>query len=792
MKKVNKIAILFLLSVSTLFSLTTPITLHNNEVQVQALDPASGASYYADNVDNKYYQGIDDNLTGEALMVALSTLTSSGFVSFSYGSLASIYQYSDRSLENSGLMQMVYTGSLKSFSAGSMPSGTNKEHVWPASWYGNDQRTEGAGTPGSDAHNVWPSASELNSKRGTAAYDELDFASSYKAYEFNRSDWSYGTPGDNDSYVWTNYFDYTAGDGTKGHALYPSRGHRGAVARILMYVATRYRNDSRFPVMLHDKAETLRIGRIGKLSTLLKWHYEEPPSAWEIRRNNEIAARYHHNRNPFIDHPEYASKIFYYLPEPGSSSPTSAVKSVIETYSNFAEGISLNKTSLSLAPLETFQLNVIRNPNNELVTWSSSDETIASVSSSGLVSAHKLGNATIFATGEQSSASVVVTIKDSTNQNVLMSSLSFNPTSYNLQLGNTLTLKPIITPSDTTNKVLSYEVNDSSIVTISEEGVVTALNTGSTSITARSTDGSNKSAIVTINVSKTNLSGSGWTLVNDAATLKAGDEIVIAANEKNVTAGGLTSDYLAPVTSTFSSDKSVITSLHASTTTFTLGGSSGNWTLTSAYNEKLGAIALKKLGFDQGTLTWDITINENNVTIQCTTNSYGRILFNVGAPRFNTYTSTLSSSMLLPQLYRYTAEEVDNTKSSAHTYISEFMNRTGPECASGNVLNTTWSALKDTYSALNLEVKDYFYLHAETDVLVVAFIARYRLIIENYGYDNFLVSGDGTFIINEAINNYQKSEQDRYRNLLILSAIMFIGVLFIFSSRFKIRSKSKV
>ena len=182
MRKLRQIFLLIALaftagaaSLSSLYRAQTPQDI------AAVSNPAEGASYYAANRNDLYYSGIDDTLTGEDLIVALSTLTSTGFVSKSYSSLPDIYRYSDVSLTNSGKMVMVYTGTEVSFSPGDMPSNANKEHVWPASWYGNGSRTESAGSPGADAHNVWPSATELNSKRGSCAFDELDFSSSYKS-----------------------------------------------------------------------------------------------------------------------------------------------------------------------------------------------------------------------------------------------------------------------------------------------------------------------------------------------------------------------------------------------------------------------------------------------------------------------------------------------------------------------------------------------------------------------------------------------------------------------------------
>src|SRR5574344_690688 len=408
MKKNKQITLLVALALISGVSSLAFLSHFSSYESATALNPADGASYYATNTNDMYYSGIDESLEGEDLMVALSTLTTTGFVDHSYSSLPNIYQYSDLSLTDNSKMVMVYTGTEVSFSPGSMPGSTNKEHVWPASWYGNGTRTQSAGSPGADAHNVWPSASDLNSKRGSCAFDELDFSRSYKAYEFNQTDWSYGTEGDDDSFVWSTAFNYS--NGQSNDALYPAEGHRGAIARILMYVATRYRNNTTYPVMLHDQAITLNTGRIGKLSTLLKWHFMEPPTEWEIKRNNEVASRWHHNRNPFVDHPEYASKIFYTLPEPGSSTPTAAVKTAIETYGDLNQGIVLEHSTLTLNEGQNTKINVVNNPNSESITWSSDNTNVATVDNSGNVSAINAGIATITAQGTETSATCVVTV----------------------------------------------------------------------------------------------------------------------------------------------------------------------------------------------------------------------------------------------------------------------------------------------------------------------------------------------------------------------------------------------
>lgn len=144
---------------------------------------------------------------------------------------------------------------------------------------------------------------------------------------------------------------------------------------------------------------------------------------------------------------------------------------------------------------------------------------------------------------------------------------------------------------------------------------------------------------------------STWTLVTDASSLHTSDILVIASNTEGKTAGDISSQVMTEVASTFSTDKSTITSLGTNTIELTLGGSEGAWTLTSS-SGLLGATAVKKLAWGSGTTTWEISISGGDATIQNGTESYGRFLHNVNTPRFTTYTSSTSTSMLLPQLYR--------------------------------------------------------------------------------------------------------------------------------------------
>ena len=151
-----------------------------------------------------------------------------------------------------------------------------------------------------------------------------------------------------------------------------------------------------------------------------------------------------------------------------------------------------------------------------------------------------------------------------------------------------------------------------------------------------------------------------WNLVTDASTLKVGDELVIASNEKGVVAGNISDDYLSKVTSTFSEDMSTIAELGQGAVVFTLGGEADAWTLSNSEGKLLGCTAVKKVAWADGTTTWKISIGTNSdATIQSTNTSYGRFLYNVQYTRFTTYTSDPNAGMLLPQIYRHETTIVD-------------------------------------------------------------------------------------------------------------------------------------
>ena len=76
-------------------------------------------------------------------------------------------------------------------------------------------------------------------------------------------------------------------------------------------MAVRYEGeDGELDLELNNLTSNTTAPYMGKLSTLLLWNSEDPVDDFERNRNDVIYTKYQHNRNPFIDHSEWANLIF--------------------------------------------------------------------------------------------------------------------------------------------------------------------------------------------------------------------------------------------------------------------------------------------------------------------------------------------------------------------------------------------------------------------------------------------------------------------------------------------------
>ena len=193
-----------------------------------------------------------------------------------------------------------------------------------------------------------------------------------------------------------------------------------------------------------------------------------------------------------------------------------------------ATGISLNKKAVTLEVDDNETLTVTVTPSdasNKKVNWKSSNTSVATVSSTGVVTAKAVGTANITATttdGTSLSATCKVTVEPT-----LVTSLSLNRSVATLKTNETITLIANVFPTAAQNRTVTWSSSDTSVATVSSEGVVTALKVGTATITATTTDGSNLTATCKVTVVET--PATGISLNKTTASLKATETVTLTA-----------------------------------------------------------------------------------------------------------------------------------------------------------------------------------------------------------------------------------------------------------------------
>lgn len=354
------IALAIILVLGTLFGFA--------QYQIKSLDLSAQVVQATD-----YYAALDTSSNGATFRSKLSDLITKTHTKLtSYDGLRDVFKTSDADPNKSGNIIWFYSGTSVTFN-GKFGS-TNREHVWPkkggTAFDGDKERNVG-----SDAHHLRPAEQNLNSDRGSKQFGEVPTIAS------NIVPQAGSTSYDNLCYLQGNYF-------------YPGKGYRGATARILMYVETRWGDNYNLNFVIGaGDCKT-----IGDIETLMKWHYQEPPTAEEIRRN-EAVFKIQGNRNPFIDHPEFATKIYCYDGKSYNSS-LQAVAAKYDTYTTGGadiESISLSPATTTLSVGQEISLNATIAPANAKrnLTWISSNPNVATIDNTGKVTAVANGTSTI-------------------------------------------------------------------------------------------------------------------------------------------------------------------------------------------------------------------------------------------------------------------------------------------------------------------------------------------------------------------------------------------------------------
>ncbi|AGL17103.1 endonuclease [Actinoplanes sp. N902-109] len=241
--------------------------------------PTSGPVTPAPTGSTDTYYAAALGKSGENLKNALHTIISTGVTKLSYDAVWNALKVTDQDPANSANVILLYSGVSRSKTLNGGDSGDwNREHVWAKS-HGDFGTAAG---PGTDLHHLRPEDVTVNALR-----DNKDFDAGGSAVPS------------------------ATGNYTDADSWEPRNAVKGDVARMIFYMAVRYEGGDSYPDLEVDNATSGGTApRIGRLSALLQWNAQDPPDAFERNRNQIIYASYQHNRNPFVDHPEWVSSIF--------------------------------------------------------------------------------------------------------------------------------------------------------------------------------------------------------------------------------------------------------------------------------------------------------------------------------------------------------------------------------------------------------------------------------------------------------------------------------------------------
>ena len=278
------------------------------------------------------------------------------------------------------------------------------------------------------------------------------------------------------------------------------------------------------------------------------------------------------------------------------------------------ENVTLNETSKSIKIGETIALQARIEPSNATnknVTWQTSNEQIATVTESGIVTGLKQGTATItvITNDGNKKATCQVTVKAEVATVVNVTGISLNENEKTIKIGETLELISTIIPQNATNKNVTWESSDVNVATVLG-GKVTAIGEGQTTITVTTEDG-NKKATCIVNVEKNVINVESVTLNKTNETIKEGETLALnawvlptGATNKNVTWESSNTE-VATV-----NESGIVKGIKAGQATITVKTVDGNKIATCSVTVEKNIINVERVELDKENLILKINTNQ--------------------------------------------------------------------------------------------------------------------------------------------------------------------------------------
>ena len=199
--------------------------------------------------------------------------------------------------------------------------------------------------------------------------------------------------------------------------------------------------------------------------------------------------------------------------------------------------INISESDINMEAGEEKQLGLSFNPvntTNRSVTWTSSDDSIASVDSRGKITAKKEGTVKIIVYSNNDRNVKYESILKVYGKDTKASDIIINNSNATLYVDSTIDLKATVIPNTTTNKNVTWSSSDNTIATVDKNGKVTAKKSGKVTITAKTVNG--KTANCSVKVIKPLISVKKIDINNNVSTVYVGESINLSASISPITA----------------------------------------------------------------------------------------------------------------------------------------------------------------------------------------------------------------------------------------------------------------
>ena len=279
-----------------------------------------------------------------------------------------------------------------------------------------------------------------------------------------------------------------------------------------------------------------------------------------------------------------------------------------ETIDIFVENITLDMSEATLEVNGTLTLVATVEPDdafNQLVRWTSSNKTVATVNDNGVVTALAPGSTTIIVATEDGGLTATCTVTVIRQ----VTGITISPKPLSLTVGNNATLTATFTPPDASDKIVVWSSDKPTVATVDNNGVVIAVSEGTATIKAISQQDATKYDECVVTVTKAIVPVVAVTLSQTTASLTTGttgNTITLVANVLPATATVKTVSWSSTNTSVATVNNGVVTAVSKGSAIIVVATTDGNHEAFCNVTVNDPVIPVEDLFIEPASLTFNV------------------------------------------------------------------------------------------------------------------------------------------------------------------------------------------